>query len=63
MADRREYFHPGAQYKVNLDKRLFFPAILFLCNIASAIACFAGGDWKRGLYWTASSICIASVSA
>lgn len=63
IADRGDYFHLGAQYKVNLDKRLFFPAILFLCNIASAIACFAGGDWKRGLYWTASSICIASVSA
>ncbi len=45
------------------DKRLIFPAILFICNIASAIVCFAGGDWRRGLYWTASSVCIASVSA
>ncbi len=48
---------------MTFDRRLIFPAILFLCNIASAIVCFAGGDWKRGLYWTASSICIASVSA
>lgn len=48
---------------MTFDKRLIFPAILFLCNIASAIVCFANGDWKRGLYWMASSICIASVSA
>lgn len=48
---------------MTFDKRLIFPAVLFLCNLASAIVCFAGGDWKRGLYWMASSICIASVSA
>ena len=45
------------------DKRLIFPAVLFLCNLASAIVCFAGGDWKRGFYWTASAVCIVSVSA
>lgn len=53
----------GAQHKMNFEKRFLFPAILFVCNIASAIVCFAAGDWKRGFYWTASSICIASVSA
>lgn len=31
-------------------KYLLFPAILFLCNVGSAIACFAARDWKRGLY-------------
>lgn len=46
-----------------LDKRYIFPAILLLCNIGSAIACFAAHDWRRGLYWAASSICIASISA
>ena len=48
---------------MNFEKRMIFPAVLFLCNIASAISCFAAGDWKRGLYWAASSVCIASVSA
>jgi len=48
---------------IRFEKRLFFPAILFLCNLGSAIACFAAGDWRRGLYWMASSVCIASVSA
>jgi hypothetical protein len=47
---------------MQLPKRLIFPAILFFCNIGSALACFAGGDWKRGCYWAASSICIVSVS-
>jgi len=44
------------------QKRLIFPAILVICNLGSAVACFASGDWKRGLYWMASSVCIASVS-
>jgi len=44
------------------DKKIIFPALLFLGNVGSALACFASGDWKRGLYWAASSICIASVS-
>ena len=48
---------------MQFEKRLIFPVILFLCNVGSAIACFAVGDWKRGLYWAASSLCIASVSA
>lgn len=46
-----------------VEKRLIFPAVLFLCNLASGIVCFADGDWKRGFYWTASAICIACVSA
>ncbi len=45
------------------DKRYLFPAIIFLCNLGSAVACFAAHDWRRGLYWTASSICIATVTA
>lgn len=48
---------------MSFDKRLIFPALLFICNIGCAIVCFAGGDWRRGLYWAASSVCIASVTA
>ena len=36
---------------MHFDKRLIFPAILFLCNVGSGVACLLGGDWKRGLYW------------
>ncbi|HEV3332745.1 MAG TPA: hypothetical protein VG096_17280 [Bryobacteraceae bacterium] len=46
-----------------VPKRLIFPGILLLCNAGSAIACFAAGYWKRGLYWAASSVCIATISA
>lgn len=47
---------------MNFDKRLLFPGVLFLCNVASAVACLAAGDWRRAVYWAASSACIASVS-
>jgi hypothetical protein len=46
-----------------VSRRLIFPGVLVLCNAGSAIACFAAGDWKRGLYWAASSVCIASIAA
>jgi hypothetical protein len=45
-----------------MNRRLLFPAILFAANLGSAATCFAGGDWKRGLYWLASSVCIACVA-
>ena len=48
---------------MTFDRRLIFPALLFLGNIAAAIVYFSTGDWKRGLYWTASSVCIAAISA
>jgi hypothetical protein len=47
---------------MNFNNRLLFPGLLFLCNVASAVACFLAGDWRRGIYWMASSACIASVS-
>jgi hypothetical protein len=50
------------QKAMNLNKSLVFPGVLFLCNVASAIACLAAGDWRRAVYWAASSACIASVS-
>jgi hypothetical protein len=47
---------------MHFDRRFIFPTILVLCNVGSAISCFANGGWRRGLYWTALSICIASVA-
>lgn len=39
-----------------------FPVVLFVCNIGAA-ACYAfTGDWKRALYWAASSACVAAVT-
>jgi hypothetical protein len=44
------------------ERKLIFPAILFVCNIGAVIGCLAAGDWKRAAYWAASSICIVTVS-
>jgi hypothetical protein len=43
-------------------KCLIIPSLLFLANLGSAIAYLLAGDWKRAVYWAASSACIASVS-
>jgi hypothetical protein len=47
---------------MRFERRLVFPAILFLCNLGAVVACLVVGDWKRAAYWAASSICIATVS-
>ena len=44
------------------QKCLVLPGILFIANLLSAVGYLAVGDWKRALYWAASSACIASVS-
>ena len=39
-----------------------FPVVLFVCNIGAA-ACYAfTGDWKRAVYWAASSACVGAVT-
>ena len=40
----------------------FFPVILLACNIGSSIVYILAGDWKRGIYWAASSLCIAAIT-
>jgi len=50
------------QKVMGINKRLLFPGVLFICNVACAVGCMAAGDWKRAVYWAASSACIASVS-
>ena len=39
-----------------------FPMLLLLGNIGSAISYALSGDWKRALYWAASSVCIGSIT-
>ncbi len=39
-----------------------FPVVLLVCNIGAS-ACYAfAGDWKRAVYWAASSACVAAVT-
>jgi hypothetical protein len=44
------------------ERKIIFPALLFLGNVGSSAACIIAGDWKRGLYWAASAMCIACVT-
>lgn len=41
---------------------LLFPALLLVLNIAAAVVCFRMRDWRRGVYWLASAVCIAMVA-
>jgi hypothetical protein len=40
----------------------FFPFILLGCNLGSAVCYAAVGDFKRAVYWAASSVCIAAIT-
>ncbi|HEY4359704.1 MAG TPA: hypothetical protein VGN17_01985 [Bryobacteraceae bacterium] len=44
------------------EKRYVFPVCLLLLNLGAAVLAFRGGDWKRGVYWLASAVCIATVA-
>ena len=44
------------------ERRLVFPGLLILCNLASAAQSFASGDWKRGVYWLSSAVCLLMVA-
>lgn len=39
-----------------------FPLLLLVCNAGSAICYAMAGDFRRALYWAASSICIGAIS-
>lgn len=45
-----------------LDSTAVFPAVLLVLNVAAAVACFHAQDWRRGVYWLASAVCIAMVA-
>ena len=40
----------------------FFPFLLLFGNIGSAVCYAWAGDFRRALYWAASSLCIASIT-
>jgi hypothetical protein len=52
----------AALYQFLMQRRLVFPLILVAINLASAVQCFAAGDWKRGLYWFSSAVCLLIVA-
>ena len=39
-----------------------FPVILLICNASSAVCYAVAGDFRRSLYWAASTICVGVVT-
>ncbi len=54
-------FPMGATSKKTSVKTLF-PFVLLACNLGAAAVYAAHGDWRRAVYWAASSVCIAAVT-
>lgn len=46
----------------HINPSTIFPVLLLLGNIASAIGYALSGEWKKALYWAASSVCIGSIT-
>jgi hypothetical protein len=44
----------------NLTK--LFPLVLLFCNAGSAVCYALAGDFRRSLYWVASTICVGVVT-
>ncbi|HLK49474.1 MAG TPA: hypothetical protein VKT49_15135 [Bryobacteraceae bacterium] len=40
----------------------FFPLVLLVCNASSAVCYAVAGDFRRSLYWAASTICVGVVT-
>jgi hypothetical protein len=43
--------------------QLIFPALLILMNLGASVLAFKTGDWRRGVYWIASALCLVMVTA
>jgi hypothetical protein len=54
----------GVQFirRIQLPRAYWFPVLLLVCNVAAAVVYAASGDWKRAIYWLASSVCIAAIT-
>ena len=53
---------PLKQMPILMLKTKVFPVILLACNVGSAVICATAGEWKRAVYWGASSLCIAAIT-
>jgi len=41
---------------------LIFPALLILMNVGASVVAFKAGDWRRGVYWITSALCLMVVA-
>ncbi len=42
--------------------QLIFPALLILMNLGASLVAFKAGDWRRGVYWITSALCLVMVA-
>jgi len=47
---------------MSMVKTKLFGLMLLACNLGSAVICATAGEWKRAVYWGASSLCIAAIT-
>ena len=42
--------------------QLIFPALMILMNVGASVMAFKAGDWRRGVYWITSALCLMMVA-
>jgi len=43
--------------------QLIFPVLMVLMNVGASVVAFKAGDWRRGVYWIASALCLGMFAA
>ena len=43
--------------------QLIFPVLMVLMNVGASVVAFKTGDWRRGVYWIASALCLVMFAA
>jgi len=49
-------------YRFIITRRLVFPGLLILINLACAMQSLAARDYKRAVYWLSSAVCLLMVA-
>ena len=47
----------------NARSQWIFPALMILMNVGASVVAFKAGDWRRGVYWIASALCLGMFAA
>jgi hypothetical protein len=43
--------------------QFIFPALMIVMNVGASLVAFKAGDWRRGVYWITSALCLGMVAA
>jgi len=42
--------------------QLIFPVLMVLMNVGASVVAFKTGDWRRGVYWISSALCLGLIA-